>query len=130
MTSAGQFAPCAIHWRSDSICDFASGSPLGGITSSLAAGRVVVVKSRLSSALPGTSAAPLRPPLSAPVLVSRRNSPLGFSGPWQLRQADSRIGLLPRTKSTGSAPQTAPAAQQHPAKTAGTKKRLVLNQTM
>src|SRR6266571_6118008 len=130
ITSAGQFAPCAIHCRSDSICDFASGSPLGGITSSLAAGRVVVVKSGLSSGLPGTSAAPLRPPFSAPALVSRRKSPLGFSGPWQLRQADSRIGLTSRRKSTGSAARIEHAAKTHPAKAAVIKRYFILNRTM
>jgi hypothetical protein len=55
---------------------------------------------------------------------------LGFSGPWQLRQADSRIGLMSRRKSTGSAPWTEPAAKTHPAKPALIERYFVLNRTM
>src|SRR5438552_9614144 len=50
---------------------------------------------------PGTMSSLLfSPPLSADSRLSRRKRDFGFSGPWQRKQTDSKIGFTSRSKST------------------------------
>jgi hypothetical protein len=56
---------------------------------------------RLSPALPGTTTAPLSPPLAMVAGVSRLRSPSVSLALWQARQFLRRIGRISRAKSTG-----------------------------
>src|SRR5262245_49374131 len=93
---AGALAPWSIQAVSRRIWAAGSGGFLNGMRVTPLAPLTASI-SRLSDALPGTTAGPLSPPLRRNAAVSTRSPPFLILALWQDVQCWARIGLTSRT---------------------------------